>query len=503
VSGGAARDAAAAKLSEREASQILVVDDELVIRQILADFLSMEGYQVQTAEDGRAALDKLESTTFDIVISDMKMPRMGGIELIETIRERGVDVLTVIMTAYGTVETAIDAMKKGAYDYLLKPFKMEEVIRVVERGLQNRKLQRENMILRETIALYRASEEIGTSLSLNDVLDQLTGTTMRELPADEVIIHLTAEGGSVTLCTRVARNGHKYQPEHLNLTALLAAHAENQPVLVHGDRGTAFVTDDAPAVTSLLSVPLRVPQRIVGLVTAVSVTPGNRFSEGQRKLLSVLGGRAAAAIDNIRLFENLQSTFRETIQGFARALEAMDRYTAGHSDRVTRLARVTALELDLPLDEVETITQAALMHDVGKIGCQANLNKPGKLSAEEYEIFKAHPTYGKQILEPITFLRPIIDGVQSHHERWDGTGYPEGRKGEEISLAARILAVADTYDAMTSSRAYRKALAHEVTMREIRRCAGSQFDPAVVAAFERAIEGYREECRQRGVTIPE
>jgi response regulator RpfG family c-di-GMP phosphodiesterase len=479
------------------------VDDELVIRQILADFLSMEGYQVQTAEDGRAALDKLGATTFDIVISDMKMPRMGGIELIETIRERGVDVLTVIMTAYGTVETAIDAMKKGAYDYLLKPFKMEEVIRVVERGLQNRKLQRENMILRETIALYRASEEIGTSLSLSDVLDQLTGTTMRELPADEVIIHLTAEGGAVTLCTRVARNGHRYQPEHLNLTALLAAHGENQPVLVHGERGGVFVTSDAPAVTSLLSVPLRVPQRIVGVVTAVSVTPGNRFSEGQRKLLSVLGGRAAAAIDNIRLFENLQSTFRETIQGFARALEAMDRYTAGHSDRVTRLARMVALELDLPLDEVETITQAALMHDVGKIGCQANLNKPGKLSAEEYEIFKAHPTYGKQILEPITFLRPIIDGVHSHHERWDGTGYPEGRRGEEIPLAARILAVADTYDAMTSSRAYRKALAHEVTMREIRRCAGSQFDPNVVAAFERAIETYREDCRLRGVAIPE
>jgi response regulator RpfG family c-di-GMP phosphodiesterase len=501
--GGAARIAAAATLTEREASQILVVDDELVIRQILADFLSMEGYQVQTAEDGKAALDKLEATTFDIVISDMKMPRVGGIELIETIRERGVDVLTVIMTAYGTVETAIEAMKKGAYDYLLKPFKMEEVIRVVERGLQNRKLQRENMILKETIALYRASEEISVSLSLSDVLDQLTGTTMRELPADEVILHLTAEGNAVTLCTRVSRDGHKYQPEDLNLGGLLSAHGEGQPILVHGDRCAPFLSDGAPAVTSLLSVPLKVPHRLVGLVTAVSVTPGNRFSEGQRKLLSVLGGRAASAIDNIRLFENLQATFRETIQGFARALEAMDRYTAGHSDRVTRLARMVALELDLPLDEVETVTQAALMHDIGKIGCQANLNKPGKLSAEEYEIFKAHPTFGRQILEPITFLRPIVAGVLSHHERWDGTGYPEGLKGEEIPLAARILAVADTYDAMTSSRAYRKALNHDVTMREIRRCGGSQFDPAVVSAFERAIERYRTECLQRGVAVPE
>jgi len=480
-----------------------VVDDELVIRQILADFLSMEGYQVQTAEDGKAALEKLDHTTFDIVISDMKMPRLGGIELIETIRERGVDVLTVIMTAYGTVETAIDAMKKGAYDYLLKPFKMEEVIRVVERGLQNRKLQRENMILRETIALYRASEDIGASLSLSEVLDQLTGATLRSLPADEVIIHLMAEGGAVTLCTRKARDGHRYQPEHLELSALLRTHDDGQPLLVHGERCPPFLTSDAPPVTSLVSVPLRVPQRLVGLLTAVSVTPGNRFSEGQRKLMSVLGGRAAAAVDNIRLFENLQATFRETIQGFARALEAMDRYTAGHSDRVTRLARLIALELDLPLEEVETVTQAALMHDIGKIGCQANLNKPGKLSAQEYEIFKAHPTFGRQIIEPISFLRPIVSGVLSHHERWDGTGYPDGLVGEKIPLAARILAVADTYDAMTSSRAYRKALGHDVTMREIRRCAGSQFDPSVVAAFEGAIETYREECRQRGIPVPE
>jgi HD-GYP domain-containing protein (c-di-GMP phosphodiesterase class II) len=143
------------------------------------------------------------------------------------------------------------------------------------------------------------------------------------------------------------------------------------------------------------------------------------------------------------------------------------------------------------------------MHDIGKIGCQANLNKPGKLSAQEYEIFKAHPTFGRQILEPISFLRPIVAGVLSHHERWDGTGYPDGLKGEEIPLAARILAVADTYDAMTSSRAYRKALGHDVTMREIVRCAGAQFDPAVVEAFQRAIERYREECRQRGVPVPE
>jgi response regulator RpfG family c-di-GMP phosphodiesterase len=488
---------------EQEPSRILVVDDEMVIRQILADFLSMEGYQVEIAEDGQEALERLAAAPFDILISDMKMPRMGGIELIETVKQREIDVLTVIMTAYGTVETAIDAMKKGAYDFLLKPFKMEEVIRVVQRGLENRRLTRENMILRETIALYKASEEISASLSQAELVEQLKGTSQRELRADEVVLHLTDGGESHTLCTRTSRGEQGFPAENLNLPALLALHRDGTPVLLHGDRTAGCLTAGTAPVVSLLSVPMRTQQQITGLVTAVSMNAHNRFSEGQRKLLSVLAGRAATAIENVRLFENLQKSFQETIQGFVRALEAMDRYTAGHSDRVTRLSRITALEMDLPLDEVEVITQAALMHDIGKIGCTANLNKPGKLSEEEYEIFKSHPTYGRDILEPITFLRPIIPIMHHHHERFDGSGYPDRLEGERIPVGARILAVADTYDAMTSNRAYRRALTHEVTMQELGRCAGTQFDPRVVEAFERAIERHRRECLGRGISVPE
>jgi HD-GYP domain-containing protein (c-di-GMP phosphodiesterase class II) len=143
------------------------------------------------------------------------------------------------------------------------------------------------------------------------------------------------------------------------------------------------------------------------------------------------------------------------------------------------------------------------MHDIGKVGCVMNLNKPGKLTQDEYEIFKKHPVYGREILDPIKFLEPVIPGVYLHHERWDGRGYPIGLAGNDIPLVARIISIADTYDAMTSDRAYRRALPHEVTVNEITRCSGSQFDPDLTGTFTEKIEVLREEMQDSGENIPE
>jgi putative nucleotidyltransferase with HDIG domain len=181
----------------------------------------------------------------------------------------------------------------------------------------------------------------------------------------------------------------------------------------------------------------------------------------------------------------------------------MDRYTAGHSQRVALYAVRLSRWLGLDEGEIEVVRQAALMHDIGKIGCVMNLNKPGKLSSIEYEMFQKHPTYGKEILDPIQFLGPVIPGVHLHHERWDGRGYPLRLSGNNIPLIARIISVADTYDAMTSDRAYRKALPHEVTVGEIERCSGSQFDPEIANTFTEQIEKFREEQREAGEPVPE
>src|SRR5580693_7265407 len=179
-----------------ERPRVLIVDDEKFIRDILADFLGMEGYIVRTAEDGAAALGELGNAHYDLIISDLKMPRMGGIELLESIGTVAPNALTVIMTGFGTVETAIDAMKRGAYDYILKPFKVEEVIRVVQRGLEKQRLAAENLRLREAISLYTVSEAIAASLSLEEVLATIGDTAIHELKGDLVCTWLDdGEGG--------------------------------------------------------------------------------------------------------------------------------------------------------------------------------------------------------------------------------------------------------------------------------------------------------------------
>jgi response regulator RpfG family c-di-GMP phosphodiesterase len=498
-----------------ERPRVLIVDDEKFIRDILADFLGMEGYIVRTAEDGSAALAELHNAHYDLIISDLKMPRMGGIELLDAIGTAAPSALTVIMTGFGTVETAIDAMKRGAYDYILKPFKVEEVIRVVQRGLEKQRLAAENLRLREAVSLYKVSEAIAASLSLEEVLATIGDTAINEIKADFVSTWLQDGEGGYFERQRLVPEAPE-GPGEASLVAAAPAYGVLSPqvfldhygahstLLEQGVKGNRFFAQasDVPIV-SLVSVPLRMKTRILGWICAASFTKQKRFNEGHRKLLSIVGSRAAAAIENARLYEDLRATFQQTIQGLARAIDKMDRYTAGHSERVATYAMYLAIRLGLPPEVVEVVRQSALMHDIGKLGCVMNLNKPGKLTQDEYEVFKKHPVYGRDILDPIKFLHPLIPGVHLHHERWDGRGYPLGLKGNDVPLIARIIAVADTYDAMTSDRAYRRALPHEVAIGEIERCSSTQFDPEVAHSFTGGVDEFREEQSQSGQKIPD
>ncbi|MCC6555343.1 MAG: response regulator [Polyangiaceae bacterium] len=493
-------------LLPEERPRILVVDDEKVIRDMLADFLGMEGYYVRTAEDGTSALTELSKSHYDLVISDLKMPRMGGIALLDEIGKTAPSALTVIMTGFGTVETAIDAMKRGAYDYVLKPFKLDEVVHVVQRGIEKQRMAAENIRLREALSLYKVSEAIAASLSLDQVLETVADSCLHEVRGD--LISTWLDSGSGGLFERQSIRGAGVDPgaalgrlhaerivEHLRPDALL---------LEQGQKGLRFfeLEPELP-LSSLVAVPLRMQNRLMGFIAVASFTRTKRFDEGQRKLLSIIGSRAAAAIENARLYEDLQATFQQTIEGLAKAIDKMDRYTAGHSDRVALYAVMLARRLGLSEDQIEIVRQSALMHDIGKIGCVLNLNKPGKLTNDEYEVFKRHPVYGRDILDPIKFLHPLIPGVHLHHERWDGRGYPLRMRGNEIPIIARIISVADTYDAMTSDRSYRRALPHEVAVAEIDRCSGSQFDPEVAGNFTGYIDEYRDQQRDLGRKVPE
>jgi response regulator RpfG family c-di-GMP phosphodiesterase len=510
----------ASQPDDTTAARVLVVDDEKVIREILCDFLTMEGYVVRSVEDGESALQELQRRSYNLVISDLKMPGMGGLELLEKIAELKLNVLTIIMTGFGTVETAIESMKKGAYDYLLKPFKIEEVVHVVERGLDRQRLQAENIRLKEALSIYKLSEAIAQSLKLETILDLVLDAVLYEAEADVATLQLVdPRSGLFVERHRRQSDAGDVAVGQINLDEVLAHVRRDQPILAHGLKALRFFLEPPKEkrLVSFCAIPLKVQDRVIGILNAYSYTRGHKFTEGQRKMLAVLASRAAVSIENARLYEDLVTkntelvsvneslaeNFRATIIGFAHALEESDKYTRGHSERVAFYSSLTARGLTLSEPEVEKIVQAGLMHDIGKIGIRyEKLNKPGKLTPEEVAMFRTHPAKGKRILEPIPAMIELIPGAWCHHENWDGSGYPRGLVGDNIPLLGRVVAIADTYDAMTSDRAYRKALPHDVAVAELERCAGAQFDPELVPVFLRMLEEHREKVLREGGTVP-
>ncbi|MCP4680188.1 MAG: GAF domain-containing protein [Deltaproteobacteria bacterium] len=238
---------------------------------------------------------------------------------------------------------------------------------------------------------------------------------------------------------------------------------------------------------SIFDMPLKIGDKTIGVFELVRGAKDNIRDE-DRQMLETMASQAAIAIENARLFEDTQRIYYETLKSLAGALEARDDYTRGHSERVATLSKNIAETIDLPEQERLTIYNAALLHDIGKIGIRDEvLLAPRRLTDEEMAVIQKHPSFGNMILAPLKFLGEIREYVRHHHERWDGTGYPDKRKSNDIPLASRIIAVADTYDAMTSDRPYRNQLSKETAVSEIQKAAGTQFDPEVVKAFLKVI----------------
>ncbi|HEY1308634.1 MAG TPA: HD domain-containing phosphohydrolase [Vicinamibacterales bacterium] len=264
--------------------------------------------------------------------------------------------------------------------------------------------------------------------------------------------------------------------------------------------GSAFVANSArtnprlsqelpPEVQAYASVPVRAGEETVG---ALVVTKSSPFIKRELTVLEAVGELAAIALQRQQLYEqvqrkamDLEEAYESTIAGWARALDMRDRITNGHTQRVTEMALRLARVLDVPADQLAHLRRGGMLHDIGKMAIpDAILQKRGPLTTEERAIMEKHAEYAGELLGPIEFLRPALDVPLSHHEWWDGTGYPRGLKGDEIPLLARIFAVADVYDAITSERPYAPAEPHEAAMAFITKHSGSQFDPAVVAALE-------------------
>ncbi len=471
--------------------RILVVDDEPVIREVLHDLLTSEGYEVRTAENGAVALQELMQTPYNLVLTDLKMPVMGGEELLAKMAENNIKKIVIVLTAIATVETAIQTMKNGAYDYVMKPFKIDEITLIVRRALEQERLERENVRLKEAQRLFEISEAMSSTLSLDKLLGIIIQTAKRESEADLVSLVLRDpehERWRTKICdTDLPDVSSDEIDAYLDLDAMIEAHVSGKPILLPPAPREAYVCGSLNAgrkLHSLVSVPLAIRGQVTGMLNVLSFNQRRIFLEGDRRTLYILASRAANAVDNARLHEQLKAVFLQTIEGFAYAIDAKDPYTHGHSRRVTGYCELIARRMSLEEGEVERIRNAAILHDIGKIGLRLeSLNKPHPLSAEERQIFQTHPQKGCKILAPINFFEELMPIIYHHHEHFDGRGYPEGKIAEKIPLGARILAVADAYDAMTSDRPYRKAMTLGEAIDELRENAGTQFDPEVVGVF--------------------
>src|SRR6266849_4327106 len=342
--------------------RILVVDDEETIREIVSSMLAGAHFQTRQAASGVEAMSLLESgEEFDLVLSDLMMAEMDGIALLERAKEKYPDVPVVMVTAVHDIQVALQALRNGAYDYLLKPFEREQLLATVRRALENRRLKREN-------DAYRT-----------------------------------------------------------NLEALVAARTQ---------QWKAALSD-------------------------------------------------------------LERSYDITLEALGDALDQKDRETENHSKRVTAFTIAIAQKMGLQKDEIRVIARGAFLHDIGKMAIPEKiLTKPGKLTAEEVDVMKEHAWYGYKIVKKIPFLSEAAEIVYAHQEKFDGTGYPRGLKGNQIPLGARIFSIADTLDAITSDRPYRPKRSLEVARKEIQEWSGRQFDPEVVAVFQEMPDDIFEELRR-------
>lgn len=344
----------------------------------------------------------------------------------------------------------------------------------------------------ELATLYEMSRALGSTLDLDILLDSVLESAMRIF---------NVELGYVTLRDRESGEldvrslqGSSSRSDEAAVRSSMSEWVvrEGRPLIFNPPRdgennGTRI--DSVSGALAALCVPLISSEGTLGAITVGSRDPRHRFTSDDVRLLATIANHVTIAIGNIELFSSLQDAYLATVRALAAAVDAKDPYTRGHSDRVAQFALMIADSVELSFEQKTALEMAAYLHDIGKIGISEEiLLKPGKLSDEEMGQMRHHPLIGANILKPIAFPWPIAPVVRHHHEHFDGRGYPAGLKGEEIPLLARVLTVADAYEAMVSDRPYRRGRSDEDAVLELRRCSGTHFDPRIVDAFIRALD---------------
>ncbi|MBF0103501.1 MAG: HD domain-containing protein [Desulfobacterales bacterium] len=356
---------------------------------------------------------------------------------------------------------------------------------LVYNELEKKELGREILEkYREITLLYEVSERLAENLNPSEVAKLIIDEVKKVIQADHISVLLLNEETNCLYSIAVFGIENDLRltfkaDEGLKGEILKSGKAE----IVNNLRLDMRYIPGPIRETSLICAPLKIKDRVIGLINASTIDQ-IQYSAEDLKLLCSIAFQAASAIENARLFDRLKKTFITTIDTLAETIEKRDIYTAGHTRRVMNYSLSIGKVMNLTESDLENLTLAAILHDIGKIGVPDNvLLKNGKLTDTEFEIMKRHATYGEEILNHIENLKEIISAVKSHHERYDGKGYPDKLRGTHINLYSRIIAVADTYDAMTTDRPYRKALSREIALQEIQNNSGTQFDPEIIVAF--------------------
>ena len=261
---------------------------------------------------------------------------------------------------------------------------------------------------------------------------------------------------------------------------------DDQPLLVVENNGAKYLPDE---IKSFMMTPLKIRNKLLGVLGSLVLAGERRFSEKNLYYLSFMANKAASAMESLALYENIHNNLLATLYAFVTTIEARDPYTKQHSSRVTRLALAMAKSMNCSSEEQEILTVAGHLHDIGKIGIRDEiLLKPGRLNPDEFNIIKQHPVIGADIMDHMGLWHREKQIVRCHHERFDGTGYPDQLKGEQIPLLARILSIADVYDAIASDRAYRRRMDESEILGIMYGGAGTQFDPDIVEVFRRMFD---------------